>query len=67
MGGFQGRSRQVRKISPTPGLDPRTVHPVGSRYIFYATRPKEGDIKKTKKLQVGEGRENMPRKRAGDF
>jgi len=32
LGGSQGRSRQVRKISPPPGLDPRTVQPVTSRY-----------------------------------
>jgi hypothetical protein len=31
LGGPQGRSGQVRKISPPPGFDPRTVHPVASR------------------------------------
>jgi hypothetical protein len=35
----QGRSRQVRMISPPPGFDPRTVQPVASRYTDYATRP----------------------------
>jgi hypothetical protein len=35
----QGRSGQVRKISPPSGFDPRTVQPVASRYIDYATRP----------------------------
>ena len=39
LGGPQGRSEQVWKISPTPGFDPRTVQPVGSRYTDYATRP----------------------------
>ena len=39
LGGPQGRSGQVRKISPPPGFDPRTVQPVGSRYTDYATRP----------------------------
>jgi len=34
-----GRSGQVRKISPPPGFDPRTVQPIGSRYTDYATRP----------------------------
>jgi len=34
-----GRSGQVRKISPPPGFDPRTVKPVGSRYTDYNTRP----------------------------
>ena len=38
MGGPQGRSGQVRKISSPPGVDPRTVQPVGSRYTDYATR-----------------------------
>jgi hypothetical protein len=37
--GPQGRSGQVRKISPPLAFDPRTVHPVGSRYTDYATRP----------------------------
>ena len=39
LGGPQGRSGQVRKISPPPGFDPRTVQPVASRYNDYATRP----------------------------
>jgi hypothetical protein len=33
MGGPQGRSRWVRKISPAPGFDPRTVQSVARRYI----------------------------------
>ena len=37
--GPKGRSGQVRKISPLPGFDPRTVQPVASRYTDYATRP----------------------------
>ena len=37
--GPQGRSGQVRIISPPPGFDPRTVQPVASRYTDYATRP----------------------------
>ena len=39
LGGPQDRSEQVRKISPAPGFDPRTVQPVASRYTDYATRP----------------------------
>ena len=39
LGGPQGRSGQVRKISTPPGLDPRTVQPVASRYTVYATWP----------------------------
>ena len=34
LGGPQARSVRVRKIS-TPGFDPRTVHPVASRYTDY--------------------------------
>jgi len=34
LGGPQGRSGQVQKISPLPGFDPRTVQPVGSMYIW---------------------------------
>ena len=32
LGGQQGRSGRVRKISPPPGFDPRTAQPVASRY-----------------------------------
>jgi hypothetical protein len=32
MGGPQGRSGRVRKISPLTGIDPRTVQPLASRY-----------------------------------
>jgi len=32
VGGPQGQSGQVRKISPPPGFDPRTVQPVAIRY-----------------------------------
>ena len=32
LGGTLGRYGQVRKISPTPGFEPRTVQPVPSRY-----------------------------------
>ena len=35
LGGPQGRSGQVRKISATPVFDPRTVQPVASRYIAW--------------------------------
>jgi hypothetical protein len=36
LGGPQCRSGRVRKISPPPGFDPRTVQPVASRYTDYA-------------------------------
>ena len=39
LGGPEGRSGQVRKFSPPPGFDPRTVQPITSRYTDYATRP----------------------------
>jgi len=38
LGGPQGRSGQVRKISPPLGFDPWTVQPVASRYTDQATR-----------------------------
>jgi hypothetical protein len=38
-GGPQGRSGQVRNISPSPGFEPRTAQPVVSRYNDWATRP----------------------------
>jgi len=37
LGGPQGQSGQMRKISPPPGLDPSTVQPVASRYTDWAT------------------------------
>jgi hypothetical protein len=36
LGGPQGRSGQVRKISPPPGFDPRTAQPVARRCTDYA-------------------------------
>jgi len=42
LGGPQSRSGQVRKISPAPGFDPRTVQLVAGRYNDYATRPTKG-------------------------
>ena len=39
LGGLQGRSGQVRKISPPPGFDPRIAKPVASCCTDYATRP----------------------------
>jgi hypothetical protein len=35
LGGAQGRSKRVRKISPQPGFDPLTVQLVASRYTDY--------------------------------
>ena len=39
LGGPQGRSRWVRKISTPSGFDPRTVQLVVSAYTDYDTRP----------------------------
>jgi hypothetical protein len=39
LGEPQGWSGQVRKISPSPGFDPRTAQPVVSRYTDWTTRP----------------------------
>ena len=36
LGGPQGRSGRVRKISSQPGFDPRTVYPIASRYPDWA-------------------------------
>ena len=36
LGEPHGRSGRVRKISPPPGFDPRTVQSVASRYTDYA-------------------------------
>jgi hypothetical protein len=36
LGGPQGPSGRVRKISPSPGFDPRTVQPLASRYSVCA-------------------------------
>ena len=36
VGGPQGQSGRVRKISSPPGFDPRTVHSVASRYTDWA-------------------------------
>ena len=36
LGGPHSRSRRVRKISPPPGFDPRTVKPVASRCTDWA-------------------------------
>jgi hypothetical protein len=39
LGGPQDRSGQLRKISPPPGFELRTVQPVANRYTDWATRP----------------------------
>ena len=44
LGGPQGRSGRVRKISPPPGFDPRTVQPVASRYADWAIPATRGSF-----------------------
>jgi len=39
LGGPQGRSGQVQKISPPPGFNPQTTQPIASHYTDYATLP----------------------------
>ena len=45
LGGPQGWSGLVRKISPSPRFDPRTVQPIDSRYTDYATWPTKDKCK----------------------
>ena len=53
LGGPQGRSGWVRKISPPAGFDPRTVQPVASRYTDWAIPAHEiNGILTQKKAQV---------------
>jgi len=47
LGEPQDRSGQVRKISPSPGFDPRTVQPVASHYTDCATQPTHYMVKCT--------------------
>ena len=39
LSGPQGGAQRVRKISPSPGFDPRFVQPVASRYTDTAIAP----------------------------
>jgi hypothetical protein len=40
LGGPQGKSGHVRKISPLPGFDHRTIQSVASRYTRYLKQQK---------------------------
>ena len=42
LGRPQGRSGRVRKTSPPPGIDPRTVQPIATRYTDWAIPAFEG-------------------------
>ena len=50
LGGPQGRAGQVRKLSPPPGFDPRTVQPVASHYTDCDTpaHKREKNVNKSK-------------------
>ena len=52
LGGTQGRSGQVRKISPPPGFDLWTVQPAASRYTDWAI-PAHKQIIRVKKNSLG--------------
>jgi len=63
LGGPQSRSRRVRKISPPPGFDPRTVHPVASRYTDWANRA--GQLHALASLPPGKTRYPLYRRLGG--
>ena len=48
LGGSEGRSGRVRKVSSPPGFDPRTVQPVASHYTDWAIHPHDTDRRKPK-------------------
>ena len=52
LGEPQGRSGQVRKISPPPRFDPRTVQPVASRYTDCAISAPTGAIIFIEKVDI---------------
>ena len=60
LGGPQGWSGQVRKISPPPGFDPRTVQPVASRYTDWAARPTGWMLGKDQMVLSGTGLISLP-------
>ena len=45
LGGPQVRSGQLRKLSPPPGFDPRTIQPVASGYTDWDTLPKSAMVR----------------------
>ena len=53
LGGPQGRSGQLRKISPLPGFDPRTVQPVASRFTNCAIPAHPHQPRSQKNLFIG--------------
>ena len=53
LGGPQGRSERVRKISPPPGFDRRTIQLVASRYVVFDARPSGDGLFSRKDERVG--------------
>ena len=45
LGGSQGRSGRMRKISSPPGFNPQTVQPVASRYTDWAIPAHKFEVK----------------------
>jgi len=45
LGGPQGRYVRVRKTSPPPGFDSRSVQPVASHYTDWASWPTQKKVK----------------------
>ena len=64
LGGPQGRSGWVQKISPPLGFNPRTIQPVASRYTDYATQPviNSGQYSKLSHIRKGQDcqKDNVP-------
>ena len=50
LGGPQGRPGRVRKISPPPGFDPRTIQLIASRYTDWAIPAARYNIETVLKL-----------------
>jgi hypothetical protein len=53
LGGPQGRSGRVRKVSSPPEFDPRTVQPAASRYTDCAV-PAHPSCRSTMKIKMNE-------------
>ena len=51
----QGRSARVRKISPPPGFDPRTVQPVAIWYTDWAISAASHEVAKERKIRRPHG------------
>jgi hypothetical protein len=56
LGGPRGRSGRVRKLSPPPGFNPRTVQPVASNYSVYALGACNTFGKEDKRLESFNGK-----------